>query len=118
MQPVLVADMQHDEGGPGAPIPDKARILSGSAVEAVLLWKIQGVGITSPIAAMRKNIKPSQDCATAAELRKRIKPHTVVGLSTENKPLTPPEAVFYRLRRISTALTVDLGSLEPSSIVE
>jgi hypothetical protein len=59
-----------------------ATVLSGSAMEALLLWKIQDVGVTSPIAGMRKGVKPSpeewflEDYITAAELRKLIKPDT------------------------------------------
>jgi hypothetical protein len=59
-----------------------ATVLSGSAMEALLLWKIQDVGITSPIMGMRKNVKPSaeewslEDYITAAEIRKLIKPDT------------------------------------------
>jgi hypothetical protein len=34
-----------------------ATVLGGAAMEALLLWKIQDVGITSPIAGMRKNVK-------------------------------------------------------------
>ncbi|MGY3530510.1 hypothetical protein [Bradyrhizobium sp. USDA 4452] len=38
-----------------------ATVLSGSAMEALLLSKILDVGITSPIPKMRKNIKASPD---------------------------------------------------------
>jgi hypothetical protein len=60
-----------------------ATVLSGSAIEALLLWKIQDVGIASPIPGMRKNIKSSpeewflEDYITAVDIRKLIKPNTV-----------------------------------------
>jgi hypothetical protein len=38
-----------------------ATVLGGSAMEALWLWKLQDVGITSPIAGMRKNIKSSPE---------------------------------------------------------
>jgi hypothetical protein len=59
-----------------------ATVLAGSAMEALLLWKIQSAGITSPIAGM-KNAKPSPenwslaDYITASELQNFIKPDTV-----------------------------------------
>ncbi len=59
-----------------------ATVLSGSAMEALLLWKIQSVGITSPITGMRNNARPSpeewvlEDYITAAEIRSLIKPDT------------------------------------------
>lgn len=62
-----------------------ATVLSGAAMEALLLWKIQDVGIASPIPGMRQNIKKQstpedwflEDYITAAELRGLIKPDTV-----------------------------------------
>lgn len=60
-----------------------ATVLSGFAMEALLLWKIQDVGISAPIAGMRKNVKSSpegwvlEDYITAAEILKLIKPQTV-----------------------------------------
>jgi hypothetical protein len=60
-----------------------ATVLGGAAMEALLLWKIRDVGITSPITGMRKNIKQSpedwflEDYITASELRGLIKPDTV-----------------------------------------
>jgi hypothetical protein len=59
-----------------------ATVLSGSAMEALLLWKIQDVGIASPIAGMRKNVRPSpeewslEDYITVAEIQKLIKTDT------------------------------------------
>jgi len=59
-----------------------ATVLSGSAMEALLLWKIRDVGITSPIAGMRKSVKTPpeewflEDYITAAELQNLIKPDT------------------------------------------
>jgi hypothetical protein len=60
-----------------------ATVLAGSAMEALLLWKIQDEGITAPITGMRKNAKPSpedwtlEDYITAAEQRNWIKTDTV-----------------------------------------
>jgi hypothetical protein len=59
-----------------------ATVLSGSAIEALLLWKIRDVGISSPIPGMRRNVKPApedwflEDYITAAELRGLIKSDT------------------------------------------
>ncbi len=60
-----------------------ATVLSGSAMEALLLWKIQDVGITSPVAGMRRNIRPSpeewflEDYIMVAASLNLIKPSTV-----------------------------------------
>ena len=59
-----------------------ATVLAGSAMEALLLWKIQDEGVTAPISGMRRNAKPSpeewtlEDYITAADLRKWIKTDT------------------------------------------
>lgn len=59
-----------------------ATVLSGSAMEALLLWKIREVGILSPIPGMRKNAKASpddwflDDYITVAETRNLIKQDT------------------------------------------
>lgn len=58
-----------------------ATVLSGSAMEALLLWKILDVGINAPIAGM-KGAKPTPEewtlehYITAAELKGLIKPDT------------------------------------------
>ena len=61
-----------------------ATVLSGSAMEALLLWKVLDVGITSPIIPpMRKNSRSTpeewvlEDYITVAEFRQLIKPNTV-----------------------------------------
>jgi hypothetical protein len=60
-----------------------ATVLSGAAMEALLLWKILDVGINGPIPKMRKNIKGPpeewflEDYITVAEIRNLIKPNTV-----------------------------------------
>jgi hypothetical protein len=59
-----------------------ATVLAGSAMEALLLWKILDFGITAPIAGMRKNAKPRpeewflEDYITVAESKQMIKPDT------------------------------------------
>jgi len=59
-----------------------ATVLAGSAMEALLLWKIQAKGIKSPVPGMRKNAKPSpdewvlEDYITAATQQEFIKPDT------------------------------------------
>jgi hypothetical protein len=59
-----------------------ATVLSGSAMEALLLWKIRSIGISSPTPNMRKNAKPSpedwslEDYITVAETKTLIKPDT------------------------------------------
>jgi hypothetical protein len=59
-----------------------ATVLSGSAMEALLLWKITDVGIAAPIAGMRKGVKSSpeewtlEDYITVAESQQLIKPDT------------------------------------------
>jgi hypothetical protein len=61
-----------------------ATVLAGSAMETLLLWAIERAGITAPIEGMRKNANPSpeywtlEDYLTAAEIRKLIKPDTIV----------------------------------------
>jgi hypothetical protein len=58
-------------------------VLAGSAMEALLLWKIRDEGITAPIAGMRKNAKPSpeewtlEDYITVSDKRKWINANTV-----------------------------------------
>jgi hypothetical protein len=53
-------------------------------METLLLWSIERAGITAPIEGMRKNANPSpeywtlEDYLTAAEIRKLIKPDTIV----------------------------------------
>ena len=70
-------DALHRNDFKGATVP------SGSAMEALLLWKMQDVGIASPIKGMRGNANPLpeewslEDYITAAELRNLIKPDTV-----------------------------------------
>ena len=60
-----------------------ATVLAGSAMEALLLWKIKDEGITAPIAEMRGNARQSPDdwtladYITAAEFRNFIEPNTV-----------------------------------------
>lgn len=60
-----------------------ATVLSGSAMEALLLWKIQDVGITSRLVGMNKSNKQSpeewtlEDYITAASIQNLIKPNTV-----------------------------------------
>ncbi|MBB4427103.1 hypothetical protein GGD66_005679 [Bradyrhizobium sp. CIR48] len=62
-----------------------ATVLSGSAMEALLLWKLRDVGLASPISGMRTNIKKQsspeewvlEDYITAAEIKGLIKPDTV-----------------------------------------
>ena len=60
-----------------------ATVLAGSAMETLLLWKVQDHGITSPITGMRKGAKPLpeswdlEDYITAIELSGLIKADTV-----------------------------------------
>lgn len=55
-----------------------ATVLAGSAMEALLLWKIQAQGISSPVPGMRRNARPSpeewtlEDYIAAAKLQNLI----------------------------------------------